>query len=84
MCLVKRMGMKRNAYKDFVERPEGKRRHRWGIILKWTLKIYDVKVWAGVSGSRSGQVLVCCEHGNDPFVYHLGNMVSIVVSTNVS
>ena len=36
------------------------------------------------SGSRSGQVLVCCEHGNDPFVYHLGSMVSIVVSTNVS
>jgi hypothetical protein len=39
---VAHVGKMRNAYKILVGKPEGKRplgrpRHRWGIILKWSL-----------------------------------------------
>jgi hypothetical protein len=37
-------GVRRNAYRILVGKPEGKRplgrhRHRWGIILEWILEI---------------------------------------------
>jgi hypothetical protein len=48
------MVLKGNANKDFVEMPEGKRPHRWGIILKWNLKSCGVKAWTGVVWVKIG------------------------------
>jgi hypothetical protein len=45
-------GEKRGVYRVLVEIPEGKRplgrpRRRWGIILRWILRKWDVGTWIG-------------------------------------
>jgi hypothetical protein len=42
----------RGVYRVVVWKPEGKRtlgipRHRWGIILRWIFRKWDVRTWTG-------------------------------------
>jgi len=53
------MGERRGAYRVSAGEPEGKRplgklRRRWGIILKWIFRKWDVRVWTGSSWLRIG------------------------------
>jgi hypothetical protein len=53
------MGEGRGVYRVFVEKPEGKRtlgrpRRRWGIILRWIFRKWNVGVWTGSSLLRIG------------------------------
>jgi hypothetical protein len=53
------MGEKRNAYRLFVGKPEGKRplgrpRHRGWIILGWILERWDGVMWTGLVWLRLG------------------------------
>jgi hypothetical protein len=46
---VARIGERRGVYRALVEKPEGKRplgrqRRRWGIILRWIFKKWDVRI----------------------------------------
>jgi hypothetical protein len=56
---VARMGEKKNAYSLLVGRPEGNRplgrpRHWWGIILRWSLERWDGVMWTGLVWLRIG------------------------------
>jgi hypothetical protein len=56
---VAHIGDGRGVYRVLVEKPEGKRplgrnRHRWGIILRWVFRKWDVEVWNGSSWLRTG------------------------------
>jgi hypothetical protein len=47
------MGERRGVYRVLVGKPEGKRlcgrpRHRWGIILRWNFRKWDVGAWTGL------------------------------------
>jgi hypothetical protein len=52
------MGDKRNASQILVCKPD----RDWGvdmrIILKWTIKKYDVRVWTGCSWFRIGKMVL--------------------------
>jgi hypothetical protein len=53
------MGVKRNAYRILVGKPEGKRplgrpRRRWEDIIKWILEKWDEVVWTGLTWLRIG------------------------------
>jgi len=53
------MGERRGVCRVFVGNTEGKRqlgrpRRRWGIILIWIFKKWDVAVWTGSSWLRIG------------------------------
>jgi hypothetical protein len=46
------MGYRRGVYSVLVGKTEGKRplgrtRRRWGIIISWTLRKWDVGAWSG-------------------------------------
>jgi hypothetical protein len=62
---------KRNAYRLFVGKPEGKDHYedqdvgRW-IILKWILEREDRVVWTGLVWLRIGTSGGSCECGNKP------------------
>ena len=52
---VARMGEERGVYRVLVGKPEGRRplgrlRHRWGIILGWVSRRWDVGIWTGWAG----------------------------------
>ena len=54
-----RMGEGRVVYRVLVGKPEGKRplgrhRRRWGIILRWIFRKWDVGIWTGSSWLRIG------------------------------
>ena len=54
-----RLGEGRGVYRFLVGKPEGKRplgkpRRRWGIVLRWILRKWDVGVWPGSSWLRIG------------------------------
>ena len=56
---VARMGEERGAYRVLVGKPEGKRpvrrhRRRWGIILGWLSRRWDVGMWTGLGWPRTG------------------------------
>jgi hypothetical protein len=56
---VARMEEGRDLYRVLVGKPKGKRalgrpRSRWGIILWWILRKWDVWVWTGLSWLRIG------------------------------
>jgi len=56
---VVRMGEGRVVYRVLVGKPEGKRplgrhRRRWGIILRWIFRKWDVGIWTGSSWLRIG------------------------------
>ena len=47
------------VHRVLVWKPEGKRplgspRRRWGIILRWIFRKWDVRVWPGSSWLRIG------------------------------
>ena len=47
------MGERRDAYRVVVARPEGNRplgrsRRRWKIILKWIFKTLEEEAWTGL------------------------------------
>ena len=51
------MGEDRGVYRVLVGKPEGRRplgrpRRRWGIILRWIFRKWDVRVWTGLSWLR--------------------------------
>ena len=53
---VARMGERRGVYRDLVGKPEEKRpvgrpRRRWGVILRWIFRKWDVAAWTGRAGS---------------------------------
>jgi hypothetical protein len=55
------MGERKGAHRDLVRKSEGKSalgrpRRRWGIILKWIFRKWDVGVWTGFTwlGMRTG------------------------------
>jgi len=53
------MGERRGVYRVLVGKPKGKRqpgrlRRRWGIILRWIFRKWDVGVWTGSSWLRIG------------------------------
>jgi len=53
------MGEGRVVYRVLVGKPEGKRplgrhRRRWGIILRWIFRKWDVGIWTGSSWLRIG------------------------------
>jgi hypothetical protein len=41
-------------------------RRRWRIILKWTLKKQDVRMYNGFNWLMVGSVAGCCEYSNKP------------------
>jgi len=46
------MGDVRNLYEIFVREHKvkslfGRQRHRWGIILEWILRKWNIKLWSG-------------------------------------
>jgi len=54
---VARMGELRKGYKILVGKTEEKRPlvikgHSWGVILKWMLKDYDVRLWIKLAQYR--------------------------------
>jgi len=54
------MGWGRGVYGVLTGKPEGKRslgrpRRRWGIILRWIFRKWDVGVWPGLSWLRIGR-----------------------------
>jgi hypothetical protein len=71
---VARMGEGRGAYRILVGRPEGRRPlgrrgHRWGDNISMDLQVLGVGGGGhglDSSGSKWGQVLGCCECGNEP------------------
>ena len=49
---VARIGERRDVYRILVGKAEGKRpfgrlRLRWGIILRWIFRKWDVGIWTG-------------------------------------
>jgi len=55
------MGEERGVYRVLVGKPEGKRplrrpRRRWGIILGWISRRWDVGMWTGLGWPRIGTV----------------------------
>ena len=55
------MGERGGVYRVLVGKPEGKRplgsrRRRWGIILKWIFRKWDVGNWSGLIWLRMGTV----------------------------
>jgi hypothetical protein len=53
------LGIKSNVYSLLVGKPEGKRaqgrlRHGWWVILRWSLKAYDGFVYYGLVWHRNG------------------------------
>jgi len=68
---VARMGVRTGVYMVLVGKPEGKRplgrlRRRWGIILRYIFRQWDVRAWTGLISLRIGQVAATCECGNEP------------------
>jgi hypothetical protein len=58
---VARMGKKRGVYRVLVGKPKGNRplgrhRRRWNIILKWIFRKRDVGVWTGSRWLKIGTV----------------------------
>jgi hypothetical protein len=56
---VARMLERRDVYRDLQGKPGtkiplGKHRHRWGIILRWIFRNWDVGVWTGSIWLRIG------------------------------
>jgi len=56
---VARMGERRGVYRVLVRKLDGKRllgrpRHRWGIILRWNFRKWDVEAWTGLIWLRIG------------------------------
>jgi len=56
---VARVGKRRDLYTDLVGKSEGKRRHgisrpRWGIILRWIFRKWNVGAWAASIWLRIG------------------------------
>jgi len=56
---VARMGEGRVVYRGLVGKPEGTRplgrsRRRWGIILRWIFRKWNVVVWTGSRWLRIG------------------------------
>jgi hypothetical protein len=54
---VARMREGRVVYRVLVRKPEGKRplgrrRRRWGIIVRWIFMKWDVGIWTGLSWLR--------------------------------
>jgi len=52
-------GERRSIYKVLMGKPEGKRpfgrpRCRWGIILRWIFRKWDVGAWTGLNWLRIG------------------------------
>jgi len=52
-------GGRRGVYRVLVGKPEGKGplgrpRRRWGIIVRWIFRKWDVGVWIGSSWLRIG------------------------------
>jgi len=63
------MGERRGVYRVLVGKPDGKRppgrqRRRWGIILRWSFRKWEVGVWTGSSWLRIGTGTSKC--GNEP------------------
>ena len=51
------MGERRGVYRVLVGKPEvkmslGRPRLRWGIVLRWILRKWDVGVWTGSNWLR--------------------------------
>jgi len=54
------MGQGRGMYRVLLGKPEGKRplgtrRRRWGIILRWIFRKWNVGVWTGSGWLRIGK-----------------------------
>ena len=54
---VARVGEERGAYRVLVGKPEGRRplgrpRRRWGIMLGWICRRWDVGIWTGLGWPR--------------------------------
>jgi len=53
------MRERRGMYRFLMGKPEEKRplgrpRHRWGIMLRWIFRQWDVGAWTGLSWLRFG------------------------------
>jgi hypothetical protein len=60
-----------NAYKSLAgkyeaKRPLGRFKRRWGMILKWNLKKYSVRMWTGFNWFRVRSNGGLFEHDNEP------------------
>ena len=56
------MGERRGVYRVLVGKPEGKRpfgrpRRRWGIILRWIFRKWDMVAWNGLIWLMIGTVV---------------------------
>jgi hypothetical protein len=66
------MGEMRNEYKILTgkserSKPLGRRRHRWEDNIKMDHKEIGCEDMGWISsGSGYGQLVDCCEHGNEP------------------
>jgi len=54
---VARLGKRRGIYRVLVRKPEGKRpvgrpRRRWGIMLRWISRKWDVGDWMDLAQDR--------------------------------